>query len=401
VNTPFFLMASCNSPVLAPAPIAHPAAPNIALVLADDLDLILGGTTPLTRTRRILAEQGGSGENWFVTTPVCCPSRAQLLTGRYFHNLKNQVASEKSGCMHINVTNHPKDPFYSELYFASHLQSAGYTIGVFGKHLNTANMVCPPPGVDSWFINGGGDYFSPTFTVANAGDATARAETWNNCTYGEAGACYSTSVIGNVSVAWTRRVLAEGTAPLFAYIAVKAPHIQDGPGWPTALAAPWHASSFASVSAPRTPNWNRSCTGHHWLVRTQPPLTAEQAMRSDALYRSRWQAALSIDDLVAELAHTLDGHTAAGGRESYILFTSDHGYRFGQFRMPQGKWNVYDTDLRVPFFVRGPGIAPNSSFGSVGSNVDVMPTILGPLSRAHHATLLPLPAAIQPDLGPY
>ena len=56
---------------------------------------------------------------------------------------------------------------------------------------------------------------------------------------------------------------------------------------------------------------------------------------------------------------------------------SDHGYRFGQFRMPQGKWNVYDNDLRIPWVIRGPGIKPATTFDNVASKVDTIPTILG------------------------
>ena len=48
---------------------------------------------------------------------------------------------------------------------------------------------------------------------------------------------------------------------------------------------------FADVRAPRTPNWNISCADHHWLIRQQPPMTDEQAARSDALYRERWYGA--------------------------------------------------------------------------------------------------------------
>jgi hypothetical protein len=53
------------------------------------------------------------------------------------------------------------------------------------------------------------------------------------------------------------------------------------------------------VIAPRTPNWNATCDreqtikGHHWLIRSQPPLTDEQAARSDALYVSRLGALLA------------------------------------------------------------------------------------------------------------
>jgi hypothetical protein len=59
--------------------------------------------------------------------------------------------------------------------------------------------------------------------------------------------------------------------PFFAYVAPKAPHIEDGPGWPMAQPAPWYnqSSLFEGIKAPRTPNWNLSAPDHHWLVRTQ------------------------------------------------------------------------------------------------------------------------------------
>jgi hypothetical protein len=44
--------------------------------------------------------------------------------------------------------------------------------------------------------------------------------------------------------------------------------------------------------------------------------------------------------------------------------------------MPQGKWHVYENDIRVPMMIRGPGILPNSTFAQPATNVDIMPTIL-------------------------
>ena len=197
---------------------------------------------------------------------------------------------------------------------------------------------------------------------------------FNNCS----GPCYSTAVIGNATLDWIRAVRRAGVSapPFFAYVAVKAPHIQDGPGWPVAIPAPWHDTnrSFPWVRAPRTPNWNSSCPAHHWLIRTQPPLTAEQADRSDELYRSRLGSLLAVDDMVVEIVDVLGALEVLD--HTYIAFTSDHGYRFGQFSMPQGKWNAYENDLRVPFLIRGPGVAAGSTFDGLASNVDVMPTLL-------------------------
>lgn len=342
------------------------------------MDKQLGGWGPMQKATRRLSEQGATANNWMIHTPVCCPSRSELVTGRYLHNLKTAKPTD-SGCMHINVTGDLDHPFYSEYYYAPHLQQAGYTVGMFGKQLNARNPKCPPPGVDRWFANGGGNYFSPTFDFASAGTAATNVA-FTNCTYNN-GSCYSTSVIGNASIAWMKEVIAqpeESRKPFFAYIAVKAPHIQDGPGWPVALPAPWYDSDDFlpdTVSAPRTPNWNASCPEHHWLVRQQPPMTAEEAEKSDALYRQRHLSLLSVDDLVEEVISELE--TAGVADNTYFLFTSDHGYQFGQFRMPQGKWNVYDNNLRIPMVIRGPGIPANSTFDYIASNVDTIPTVLG------------------------
>jgi len=104
-------------------------------------------------------------------------------------------------------------------------------------------------------------------------------------------------------------------------------------------------------------------------------MTDEEAMRSDALYRARHLALLSVDDLVEEVVSELEALGAADN--TYFLFTSDHGYQFGQFRMPQGKWNVYESNLQIPMVIRGPGIKANSTFPYIATQVDTMPTVLG------------------------
>jgi arylsulfatase A-like enzyme len=73
---------------------------------------------------------GATATNFFVHTPICCPSRSELVSGRYLHNIKVKPSEPqpKGGiCMHINETK-----FYNNT-FAAHLQSAGYTVGMFGK----------------------------------------------------------------------------------------------------------------------------------------------------------------------------------------------------------------------------------------------------------------------------
>ena len=99
--------------------------PDIVLILTDDMDQKLGALTPLTRTRQLIAKEGATAENYFIHTPICCPSRAELLTGRYFHSLRTTNPTDP-GCMHVNVSlNLSQSSFYSDYYFAPALQQAG------------------------------------------------------------------------------------------------------------------------------------------------------------------------------------------------------------------------------------------------------------------------------------
>ena len=75
--------------------------PNVVLLLTDDQDLTLGGNIPMPYTRAFMSEGGAQLNNFFVNTPVCCPSRTTLLSGKYPHNWH----ATRGGCMHMNVTN--------------------------------------------------------------------------------------------------------------------------------------------------------------------------------------------------------------------------------------------------------------------------------------------------------
>ena len=103
--------------------------PNIVFVLTDDLDYASAQKMPQIRSQ--LIEQGASFENAFVSFPLCCPSRATMLTGRYAHN--HGVAS----------TEPPNGGFekfreqgLEEDTIAVRLQEEGYRTALFGKYLN-------------------------------------------------------------------------------------------------------------------------------------------------------------------------------------------------------------------------------------------------------------------------
>ena len=144
---------SCS--VLSSASSSKP--PNILFFLTDDHDYSkLTGLEPLSKARQWIAEKGVSFENAFATVPLCCPSRASILTGLYQHNtnvLNNNYEGNCYGPEWIEST--------EKNTFATALKSSGYTTYYAGKYLNCyclleecdvgkAPDLSVPPGWDNW-----------------------------------------------------------------------------------------------------------------------------------------------------------------------------------------------------------------------------------------------------------
>lgn len=133
--------------------------PNIVLFLQDDEDVLLGGFSdkPLPTHIPAMKARGSTITHWYAHTPVCCPSRAQILTGKTFHNLANTARDrwDTDGrghplqCMHINASRLSPGPT-----FAQHLEQVGYAVGFFGKYLNISPRQ-EPKGAHTYFVNPG------------------------------------------------------------------------------------------------------------------------------------------------------------------------------------------------------------------------------------------------------
>ncbi|GMH61089.1 hypothetical protein TrRE_jg8644, partial [Triparma retinervis] len=135
------------------------------------------------------------------------------------------------------------------------------------------------------------------------------------------------------------------------------------------------------IKAPRTPNYNAVMDdGRHWMAGEGlnidgKGMNASVASFVDLLYRRRLATLQSVDDMIEEFVTKLDDLGVLDN--TYIIYTSDNGYHLGQFGIPLDKRQPYESDLRVPMFVRGPGIPQNVTLGnSYALNVDLAPTIL-------------------------
>ena len=121
--------------------------PNIVFVLADDLDYASAQKMPQIRSR--LIEEGASFENAFVSYPLCCPSRATILTGLYAHNHDVKGNTPAYGGFQTF-----RDEGHEENTIAVRLQEGGYRTAFFGKYLNgypgEEDPAYVPPGWDEW-----------------------------------------------------------------------------------------------------------------------------------------------------------------------------------------------------------------------------------------------------------
>ena len=336
--------------------------PNIVLLLTDDQDLLLGGMSPMSRTLAFLSD-GAYLKNFFVNTPVCCPSRSTLISGRFPHNiLYNESAKGHSppACMHMNASSSD----FEEKSIAMYVKKLGYRTGQFGKYLNPpgvesyckASGAAPMPGFDRWF----------TMCNDNRYYGNKMSDNGKLRTYGDNPSDYLTTIIANATLNFMENSLKE-KEPFFAYIAPHAPHVPATP-------APQYENALPYMFAPRSPIYNYTATDHHGIMRLQSPMDPYQiAPQIDELFQNRWRTLLSVDDLMMDVVNKLEQHKQLNN--TYFLFTSDHGFQLGQFNLPSCKLQPYEHDIRVPMFVKGPGIA-KSSPAFVAGMVDIAPTII-------------------------
>eukprot|EP00041_Stephanoeca_diplocostata_P025266 m.657476 g.657476 ORF g.657476 m.657476 type:complete len:563 (-) comp22713_c0_seq8:2129-3817(-) len=349
---------------------------NIIFLLTDDQDLRLGSMQAMPSARQHLLAGGANISNFFISTPICCPSRAALLAGRYEHNNKCDGPSF-AGCMRQN-TSKETNPLWWGNGFIPKLHSSGYTTGLFGKVLNVMKTYgCDnsglPEGVDRLYIMCAASYYETPF--ADFGPSSLS----NNSVYrtGTGPEEYSTALVGNKTIDWIKAVLASGAdhPPFFAYLGPHAPHLPSTP-------APWYLDHpIGNTPVPKQVYYDYAPVGKHafgapyvTLDQLEPQITNKAAAAIALEHGNRLKSLLSVDDIVAALYDTL---TAAGEWDNtYMFYTSDHGYSLGEFRIDSHKTQVWDHNTRVPMMIKGPGITPGLVFQPMASMVDLGPTIL-------------------------
>jgi N-acetylglucosamine-6-sulfatase len=343
------LVLSWSSPANLPATAPQPLPPNFVFILTDDMrkdDLKY-----MPETNSLLANQGMSFTNAFVPTALCCPSRATILRGQYAHNsgVWTNVNSPSGGWEGYQSRGYEQDNV------ATHLDTAGYRTGLFGKYLNHYEGTTVPPGWDDWFaMVHNGKYLN--YDVNDNGIIKH---------YGTSSSDYSTDVLSAQTREFIDASVGAGE-PFFAYVAPKAPHGGFSP-------VPGHEHDFDGEKAPRLPSFNELDVSDKppW-IRSLPRLKITQIANLDNRHEERVESLQALDDLVTAVVTKLD---QAGVLENtYIVFSSDNGFHHGEHRIPKGKARPYEEDIRMLLLIRGPGVGAASTTHKLALNTDFLPT---------------------------
>lgn len=397
---------------------AQAKRPNIVVVMLDDFSMDLVQTM---RSVQAMRRAGASYPYSFVTDSLCCVSRSSFFTGQYPHqtgvrtNTSNQGASMLGGWPAYDTHGNP------ERAFNVRLQQAGYHTGFVGKFLNEYEWApgrSLPPVVPGWTTFDavfGSAYdgwdFASTRLVDQRLQLVQHPAPPASASDAAKDEAYAGTVIGDRAM----DLIAAGEAsdaPYFLEVALYAPHNRVNPE-PHYAGDPLFPPMFRDRSGARScgrvacrklttadlpgfgdarkDNRPRLADGRRaraWnTVRTLP---APLAVRD---LRDRARMAQSADRLVRRVLRSV-------GPNTYVVLTSDNGFHLGQNGLGRGKGTPYDTDVRVPLLVTGPGVVPGAR-KEVTSNIDLASTfeeLAGIVPAPYRSGLSLVPTLTDPRL---
>ena len=346
---------------------------NVVFILADDhrYDFMgFTGKVPWLETPSMdrMAKEGAYFRNAFVTTALCSPSRASILTGLYSHT-------------HTVVDNQAPDPA-NLIFFPQYLQKAGYQTSFFGKWHMGGDTDAPRPGFTHWeSFKGQGDYYNPTLNIN--GKQTAYTDS-----------TYVTDLLTEHAVKWLED--REKDKPFFLYLSHKAVHANFSP-------AKRHRGRYGDKEISLPPSFRTSDTQVKGKAgdSQRNPYTQEeyygsgrapdwQKMQRESwhgvdymyhgnmdfasFYRRYCETLLSVDESVGRVMDYLEKEGLLNS--TLIIYMGDNGFSFGEHGLID-KRHFYEESAKVPFLVRCPELFEGGrTLDPMIQNIDVAPTVL-------------------------
>jgi len=323
---------------------------NIVFILSDDHRYdFMGflGKPAFLQTPNLdrLAREGAYIQDAFVSTSLCSPSRASILTGQLSH--------------HHGVVDNNTDIAAGAVFFPQYLQKAGYETAFIGKWHMGHESDERRPGFDRWIsFRGQGEYFDPELNV----DGTHLKREG-----------YITDILTDYAIEWLKQ---KRSKPFFLYLSHKAVHALFEP-------APRHRGRYATaaveypISMADTadnyrgrPRWvreqRRSYHGVDFIYNGE--------MDFDTLYRRYCETLLGLDESIGRVLKTLEELGVADS--TLVIYMGDNGFSLGEHGLID-KRQMYEESMRVPMLAYSPGQIPHGTkVTALVQNIDIAPTIL-------------------------
>ena len=298
-----------------------------------------------------MSNEGARMKNAFVTTSLCSPSRATILTGQYMHQ-------------HKVVDNQRAVPAGTR-FFPEYLQEAGILTAYIGKwHMGHDNDN-PRKGFDHWAsFKGQGVYFNPEFNI------NGNKKKFDG---------YNADITTDLALNFLKK---NGRKRFYLQVGYKAVHYPFEPakrhlGRYDKFKVPFpQTMSLTERNYETQPNWIRERRyGIHGIGHMETgPLDNDPVPSFPALYRRFAETVHGLDQNVGRILNYLDESGLA--EETLVLYLGDNGFALGEHGF-YDKRDAFEESIRIPMLAYAPGrIKPGTKVDEMVLNLDIAQTVL-------------------------
>jgi N-acetylglucosamine-6-sulfatase len=323
--------------------------PNVIFILIDDqrYDFLSFLDHPWIETPNIdkLAEKGMYFKNAFVTTSLCSPSRASILTGMYAH-AHNVIDNDTRLSPDLPT-------------FPGELQKNGYRTALIGKwHMGGASAD-PRPGFDHWIsFRSQGPYFDPNLNIN--GEVVPRKG-------------YTPDILTEYAVEFIKENI-RNNEPYCLYFSHKSVHEDFS-------MAPRHKDYYDGLNVPRPSTFENNEENTKgkpdWVVKqrkSQHGAERKSLVDFDYFFQRYSECMLGVDESVGEIIKVLEDMEEL--ENTIIIYFSDNGYLMGEHGLID-KRVMYEESIRVPMFIYYPELIKKPAVKEeFALSIDIGPTIL-------------------------
>jgi arylsulfatase A-like enzyme len=327
-------LAACERGA-APGPAVEPERPpNILLVITDD-QRATASMQALPVVKRLFGRGGRTYTNAFATTPLCCPSRASIVSGTYAHN-------------HGVQTNDDGMDLDPDATVQRHLQDAGYRTAVVGKYLNRWDPKVDPRHFDRFAVWLRGIYRHSSWNV----DGRIRRPEG-----------YTTGLMTGFAKRFLRGFERNDDDPWYLWLGPNAPH------------SPYAAEH--RYKGAKTKGWDGNPATRDRDVADEPEFIARSqnsTAHARRVRRKQLRTLHSVDDQVTKVFDLL--RELGEEEDTLAIFMSDNGFLWGEHGIV-GKRYAYTQSIQIPLMIRWSGhVEPGSVDDRLAANLDLAPTLL-------------------------